>query len=43
MGLVGMGILAGRVIDEEEMLKKTFGKEWEEWSARTKRFIPWGF
>lgn len=29
-----------RVRNEEEMLKKTFGREWEEWHAKTKRFIP---
>lgn len=29
-----------RVKREEEMLKQTFGREWEEWHAKTKRFIP---
>ena len=29
-----------RVRDEEAMLKRKFGKEWEEWHARTKRFVP---
>lgn len=29
-----------RVKREEEMLHKTFGREWEDWHARTKRFIP---
>lgn len=29
-----------RVKREEEMLQKIFGKEWEEWHARTKRFVP---
>jgi protein-S-isoprenylcysteine O-methyltransferase Ste14 len=29
-----------RVKDEEIMLKNTFGKEWEAWHIRTKRFIP---
>jgi protein-S-isoprenylcysteine O-methyltransferase Ste14 len=29
-----------RVKDEENMLRETFGKEWENWHARTKRFIP---
>lgn len=33
-------LLALRVRDEEELLRKTFGREWEEWHARTKRFIP---
>jgi protein-S-isoprenylcysteine O-methyltransferase Ste14 len=32
--------LAVRVIDEERMLKETFGKEWEAWHAKTARFIP---
>jgi protein-S-isoprenylcysteine O-methyltransferase Ste14 len=30
----------GRVKDEEMMLKNMFGKEWEAWHVRTKRFIP---
>jgi hypothetical protein len=30
-----------RVQDEEGMLKKRFGKEWEEWHAKTARFIPY--
>ncbi|OBT63694.1 hypothetical protein VE03_06156 [Pseudogymnoascus sp. 23342-1-I1] len=29
-----------RVKKEEEILQKEFGREWEEWHARTKRFIP---
>ncbi|KAL4867078.1 hypothetical protein BDV12DRAFT_198558 [Aspergillus spectabilis] len=29
-----------RVKEEEEILAKTFGKEWEGYCARTKRFIP---
>jgi protein-S-isoprenylcysteine O-methyltransferase Ste14 len=29
-----------RVKDEEAMLKGEFGKEWEVWHAKTKRFIP---
>ena len=33
-------VLGARVRDEEAMLKEQFGKEWEEWHARTKRFIP---
>jgi len=36
-GLVGVGI---RVRDEETMLKKEFGREWEEYHRKTKRFIP---
>jgi protein-S-isoprenylcysteine O-methyltransferase Ste14 len=39
-GLMVAG-LSARVRDEEEMLRTTFGREWEEWSAKTKRFIPW--
>ncbi|KUJ14676.1 uncharacterized protein LY89DRAFT_686355 [Mollisia scopiformis] len=37
------GIFRGtgkRVLDEEMMLKNTFGEEWEAWHKRTKRFIP---
>jgi protein-S-isoprenylcysteine O-methyltransferase Ste14 len=29
-----------RIVDEERMLKRAFGKEWEEWHARTARLIP---
>lgn len=29
-----------RVKNEEELLHKEFGREWEEWHAKTKRFIP---
>jgi protein-S-isoprenylcysteine O-methyltransferase Ste14 len=29
-----------RVSEEEAMMKETFGKEWEDWHARTSRFIP---
>ena len=29
-----------KVRDEESMLKKEFGKEWEEYHAKTKRFVP---
>lgn len=29
-----------RVNEEEMMLKSTFGKEWEDWHMRTKRFVP---
>lgn len=34
-------ILTTRVRDEEEMLKKQFGRQWEEWHARTARYIPY--
>jgi protein-S-isoprenylcysteine O-methyltransferase Ste14 len=38
----GVAVLAmrTRIVDEEKMMKETFGKEWEVWHARTKRFIP---
>lgn len=32
-----------RVRDEEAMLRKAFGKEWEVWHAKTARFLPWIF
>lgn len=32
-----------RVLDEEEMLKKKFGREWEEWHGKTARFVPFLF
>lgn len=32
-----------RVAVEEEMLRQGFGQEWEEWHARTARFIPYVF
>lgn len=32
--------LSIRVKDEETMLKKTFGGEWEVYHKKTKRFIP---
>ncbi|OAA73877.1 Isoprenylcysteine carboxyl methyltransferase [Cordyceps fumosorosea ARSEF 2679] len=32
--------IATRVRQEEAMLKELFGKEWEEWHARTSRFVP---
>lgn len=43
---VGVGFVGGlwglrvRVRDEERMLRARFGKEWELWHARTKRFVP---
>jgi protein-S-isoprenylcysteine O-methyltransferase Ste14 len=36
----GLIIAWKRVTEEEMMLKKTFGKEWEDWHKKTKRFIP---
>ncbi|KAF3039192.1 hypothetical protein E8E12_007007 [Didymella heteroderae] len=42
---VAMGIplilFLGRVRDEEAMMEKEFGQKWREYSARTKRFIPY--
>ena len=41
--LLGYGVIrmtGKRVREEEVMLKGTFGKEWEDWHARTKRFVP---
>ncbi|KAH8680050.1 hypothetical protein BGZ60DRAFT_242558 [Tricladium varicosporioides] len=45
MGWLGVTVTTAgffwlRVVDEEEMLKKEFGREWEVWHAKTKRFIP---
>ncbi|KAI1335063.1 hypothetical protein F5Y15DRAFT_260399 [Xylariaceae sp. FL0016] len=41
---VGLAILLSalwtRVRQEEDMLRAEFGSEWEEWHARTARFIP---
>ncbi|KAJ3493367.1 hypothetical protein NLG97_g4775 [Lecanicillium saksenae] len=34
------GLLGTRVMQEEAMLKALFGKEWEQWHVKTKRFIP---
>jgi protein-S-isoprenylcysteine O-methyltransferase Ste14 len=37
------GVMFGiwtRVSEEEKMLKRAFGKEWESWHARTARFVP---
>ncbi|KAI1147921.1 hypothetical protein F4825DRAFT_435798 [Nemania diffusa] len=45
--LAPVGVLAllfvvwTRVRQEERMLRAKFGTEWEEWHARTPRFIPW--
>lgn len=45
--VVGWGLAAAavyaariRVADEERMLKGAFGKEWEVWHQKTKRFVP---
>ncbi|KAH8894469.1 hypothetical protein GQ53DRAFT_642975 [Thozetella sp. PMI_491] len=37
VGFVGVWI---RIKDEEAMLKREFGREWEEYNRKTKRFIP---
>lgn len=29
-----------RILEEEKMLYKTFGQEWEDWHRKTARFIP---
>lgn len=33
-------VISQRVREEEDMLRETFGKEWEEWHRQTARFIP---
>jgi len=38
--IAGCWALAKRVRDEESLLKETFGKEWEYYHKRTKRFLP---
>ncbi|KAJ5722216.1 Phospholipid methyltransferase [Penicillium malachiteum] len=38
--VMGTSIRATRIRDEERMLKDKFGKEWDEWHARTSRIIP---
>ncbi len=40
MVVVGCWALAKRIRNEESMLKRTFGTEWEEYHRRTKRFLP---
>ncbi|KAF2767078.1 hypothetical protein EJ03DRAFT_161805 [Teratosphaeria nubilosa] len=36
-----LGAVRTRVREEEQMLRRRFGREWEEWHTRTARFIPW--
>ncbi|KAJ5517352.1 hypothetical protein N7527_008912 [Penicillium freii] len=36
----GVWLFGGRVRDEELMLQRKFGQEWEQWHRSTKRFIP---
>lgn len=45
VGMIAFGaeLIRRRVMDEEGMLRGSFGKEWEEWHGRTKRFIPFVF
>lgn len=43
MRVIVICMLSIRVRDEEAMLEKTFGKEWEVYNAKTKRFIPFVF
>jgi protein-S-isoprenylcysteine O-methyltransferase Ste14 len=38
--LVGLAV---RVHEEETLLKRTFGREWEAWHTKTARFIPFLF
>jgi protein-S-isoprenylcysteine O-methyltransferase Ste14 len=38
--MLGVGGIVRRVIEEEEMLKMDFGREWEQWTRRTWRLVP---
>jgi hypothetical protein len=38
--IAGFWTLVKRVRDEESLLKKTFGIEWEDYHRRTKKFLP---
>jgi protein-S-isoprenylcysteine O-methyltransferase Ste14 len=42
---IGLGVemFRRRIVDEEGMLKGVFGKEWEDYHRKTKRFIPYVF
>jgi protein-S-isoprenylcysteine O-methyltransferase Ste14 len=40
LGVLGLCGIWVRVKDEEAVLKKEFGREWEEYHRRTMRFIP---
>jgi len=43
-GLVGFGTLfLFRVFREEQMMRETFGAEYDAYSRRTKRIVPWLF
>jgi protein-S-isoprenylcysteine O-methyltransferase Ste14 len=39
-GILGILGIVVRVKDEEAMLRKEFGSEWEAWHKKTMRFIP---
>lgn len=38
--VVAAALMGVRVRQEEEMLRVTFGREWEVWHERTSRFVP---
>ncbi|KAI0427278.1 hypothetical protein F5Y09DRAFT_316686 [Xylaria sp. FL1042] len=38
-----VSVISRRVRDEEAMLRGRFGKQWEDWHARTARFVPFLF
>ena len=38
--VMSVWLLKLRARDEEDMLKRKFGKQWEQWNQSTKRFIP---
>lgn len=40
LGGIAVWGMSVRVRDEEEMLRKEFGREWELYHAKTKRFLP---
>jgi protein-S-isoprenylcysteine O-methyltransferase Ste14 len=41
-GVVGWGILFfGRIGQEEAMMRKTFGEQYDAFARRTKRLVPW--
>jgi len=33
-------VIRQRTREEEDMLKRTFGKQWTDWAAKTARFLP---
>ena len=41
-GLLGFGILFfGRVAQEEQLMRETFGEQYDAFAKRTKRLVPW--